>query len=210
MKVTTLTYKDEFIANTHIVYLTDKDVISFDCGQSSKTFINYIASHNLNLKAIFLTHGHFDHIRGLDFIDDTIPVYIALDDLELLNDPYKNCSSEFEDKVSIKRKVFTLSDEEIVTIDGINIQIFNTPFHTLGSSVYLINKEILITGDTLFKSVIGRCDLPTSKARLVDSSLKRIIEIYRQYGDMTVYPGHGDNTTLAREVEKNFYLRNIR
>lgn len=210
MKVTTLTYKDEFIANTHIVYLTDKDVIAFDCGQSSKTFINHIASHNLNLKAIFLTHGHFDHIRGLDFIDDTIPVYIALDDLELLNDPYKNCSSEFEDKVSIKRKVFTLSDEEVVTIDGINIQIFFTPFHTLGSSVYLINKEVLITGDTLFKSVIGRCDLPTSKARLVDSSLKRIIEIYHQYGDMPVYPGHGDNTTLAREVEKNFYLRNIR
>ena len=52
MKVTTLTYKDEFIANTHIVYLTDKDVIAFDCGQSSKTFVNYISSHNLNLKAI--------------------------------------------------------------------------------------------------------------------------------------------------------------
>lgn len=212
MKIKTITYNgEELVANTHIVFINEEEVIAFDMGQVSKSFINYLTNHNLRLVAVFLTHGHFDHIQGLDYLDKDIDVYIHENDYELLTDKYKNCSVELPKPVIIKHQVHILKDLDTLHFANLNITIYHTPFHTRGSSIYLLegNDNALITGDTLFKSVIGRCDLPTSEVRLVDSSLRKILSIYQKKGDMPVYPGHGDNTYLKREVEKNIYLRNI-
>lgn len=209
MKIVTLTYTGDLVANTQLLFLNDRDVVAFDLGQRNDSFKRYLENHNLNLKAVFITHGHFDHICGLRFISKDIPLYISKEDAILLTDPYKNCSSEGT-HVIIDNPYIALDALDIIKIDNVEIQVINTPFHTLGSVCYMINHEDLITGDTLFKSVIGRCDLPTSCARFIDKSLKRLKDIYQKYGDMNVYPGHGENTTLKREVEKNFYMRNIK
>lgn len=210
MKITTLVYEGEFVSNTNLLYLNEKEVVAFDLGQSNDSFKHYLDKHNLSLVAVFLTHGHFDHIRYIDRISDDIPIYIHKDDEELISDSYKNCSKDFEFAFGYNRKVIPLEDLDIIEIKNYKIQIINTPFHTQGSSLYLINDSALISGDTLFKSVIGRSDLPTSSRRTINSSLKRIINIYQKLGDMNVYPGHGDNTTLKREVERNIFLKNIK
>lgn len=209
MEIKTLTYAGDLIANTHLLYLDEHDVIAFDLGQTSETFVEYLKKHDLHLLAVFLTHGHFDHIQGLDYINDDVPIYISDIDYPLLTDEYKNCSIEFQKIIHIKHEVIPLSDQEEIKIHAANIKIIFTPFHTAGSAVYLVNEKFLVTGDTLFKGVIGRSDLPTSTPRKEEDSLRRIKKIYEQYGDMPVFPGHGENTTLKREVEKNFYLRNI-
>lgn len=210
MKITTLMYDGEFVAHTHLLYLNDKEVVAFDLGQTNDSFKRYLEKHQLTLVAVFLTHGHFDHIRYINKIDDDIPIYIHESDVELISDVYKNCSKDFDFAFSYDKSVIPLKDLEIIEIKGYKIQIINTPFHTQGSSLYLINESALISGDTLFKSVIGRSDLPTSSRRTINSSLKKIIDIYQKYGDMNVYVGHGENTTLKREIERNIYLRNIK
>ena len=74
MKIVTLTYTGDLVANTHLLFLNDRDVVAFDLGQRNDSFKRYIENHNLNLKAIFITHGHFDHICGLKFISKDIRV----------------------------------------------------------------------------------------------------------------------------------------
>ncbi|MCH5171653.1 MAG: MBL fold metallo-hydrolase [Erysipelotrichales bacterium] len=210
MKISTLVYEKEFTSNTHVLYLNDHEVIAFDLGQCTDSFSRYLEKKNLTLIAVFLTHGHFDHIRYIDKIPKEIPIYIHRDDEELISNSYKNCSKDFDTAFEYDREVIPLDDFEIVEIKDYKIQIINTPFHTLGSSVYLINNSALISGDTLFKGTIGRSDLPTSSPRFINDSLKKILDIYLKYGDMNVYPGHGENTTLKQEVEKNFYFKNIK
>ncbi|MCH5180909.1 MAG: MBL fold metallo-hydrolase [Erysipelotrichales bacterium] len=210
MKISTLVYENEFCANTHVLYLNEHEVVAFDLGQSTDSFSRYLKKRNLTLIAVFLTHGHFDHIRYIDKIDRNIPVYIHKDDVELISNAYKNCSVALDIPVECKREVIPLEDNDIVEIKDYKIKIINTPFHTNGSSVYLINNAALISGDTLFKGSIGRSDLPSSSPRLINSSLRKILDLYLKYGDMNVYPGHDENTTLKQEIERNFYFKNIK
>ena len=210
MKISTLVYEKEFAANTHILYVSENEVIAFDLGQSSDSFSRYLTKNNLKLLAVFLTHGHFDHIRYINKIPHNVPIYIHYSDLELISNSYKNCSKDFGIPFEYDLDIIPLDDMDIVEIKNYKIQIINTPFHTSGSSLYLINDSALISGDTLFKGCIGRSDLPTSSPRLINDSLKKIIDIYLKYGDMNVYPGHEENTTLKQEVERNLYLKNIK
>ena len=88
--------------NCYYIHREDsREVIFFDPADKGSFLYETLQEKEFQIKAILLTHGHFDHIRGLDFIDESIPVYIALDDLELLDDPYKNCSSEFEENTPV-------------------------------------------------------------------------------------------------------------
>ncbi len=209
MKITTLVYKQGFSANTHLLYLTNSEIVAFDLGQSTDSFARYLKNHELSLRAVFLTHGHFDHIAFVDNIPENIPVYIHYADRELLTNPYKNCSNNMWNPIKCKRKIIDLQDSDIIKIGSAEIKVINTPFHTMGSSMFLINESYLISGDTLFKGSIGRSDLPTSSPRLMPNSLKKIISLYKEYGDLKVYPGHGENTTLRHEIGNNYYLKNI-
>lgn len=211
MKIVTLVYEHESTAHTHLLYLNEKEVVAFDAGQQNDTLIRYLTKRDLTLKAIFLTHGHYDHIRGLKYISDNVPVYIFDEEKDFLENPFLNCSKLIKDEkeVIIDRKLNLLKDLEEITFDDAKITLIHTPFHTSGSVVYLINNEALISGDTLFKGVIGRSDLPTSSVRSIENSLSRIIDIYHKYGDMPVCPGHGENTTLKNEIERNPYLKQL-
>ena len=100
-------------------------------------------------------------------------------------------------------------DKEIIHINGFDIEILHTPFHTSGSCCFYIESEkAIFTGDTLFKSSIGRSDLPTgcSKISQIKASLDKIKRLPL---DTKIYPGHGSISTLKREMDFNPYLRNV-
>lgn len=89
----------------------------------------------------------------------------------------------------------------------IEVQVIHTPFHTPGSVCFYFPKiQSLFTGDTLFYRSIGRTDLPLGNAKDVANSLLKLKKLYETNGDMKVYPGHGNSTSLEKEMEFNPFI----
>ena len=199
----------EFSSNTYVIGKISSSCLIIDPGSSSPDVIEYVKSHHNKIEAILLTHGHFDHIRGISNIlknfDYEIPVYLSNNDKYLLTDPILNCASRHQEKVIININTIDVEDLKEIQTASFNIIPICTPFHTNGSTCYLIKEDnALFTGDTLFKESIGRDDLPTSNPSLKNKSLKKLKELSPNY---VIYPGHGEISNLAYELQNNPFLK---
>lgn len=160
--------------------------------------------YKISIDAILLTHAHFDHIGGVDKIEERIscPVYINPAELDFLNDPGKNGSTSFGMNYSIHTKASPLQ-EGLQTIGHFDVEAIFCPGHSIGSTVFKIG-QCLITGDVLFAGSIGRTDLYSGSPSDMQKSLDRLKKINGMYH---VLPGHGEFSTLDEEKKHNFYLR---
>lgn len=202
--------------NTYIVFNENNEGFLVDPGYNvNNVLIDHIKKLNVNLKAILITHGHFDHIGALEGILNLfpeIPVYIHEEETEFLTNPKLNLSieaSEWLGKVLNfnPKNIKTLLDNEEFEVAGFKIKCLHTPFHTKGSSSYLVSSEkAVFTGDSLFYMTVGRTDLPTGSNRTLENSLLKLKNLT---DELKVYPGHGVVTSLEREKKYNHYLRNI-
>ena len=89
-----------------------------------------------------------------------------------------------------------------LSLDDLTIKVIETPGHSLGGVCYLCG-EVIFAGDTLFRETVGRCDLYGGNFDTLRQSLAKLAALE---GDYTVYPGHGDSTTLAYERQNNPYM----
>lgn len=179
----------------------------------SKKLLSYIEKNGYSIKTILITHGHFDHIASLGAVKEAFPdarIYINEKEVPLLHDPKLNLSSYFLPGGSISydfKGVRELKDDEKFEVEGVSVTALFTPFHTAGSvSYYLPREKILFSGDTLFKSGIGRSDLPSAEPESTGKSLRKLFALP---DDVAVFPGHGFRTTIGRERRANPYLRNV-
>lgn len=200
---------DEFCSNTYIVGELNEPCVIIDYGSTSKKLIEYIKSQYSEVKAVLITHGHFDHIRGLNLFNKffpNTPIYTDRYDKELLKDAKLNSSNLTGEKVVINLSIKTFKDNEILNFGkGLNFKVYETPYHTDGSVCFLNEEEhALFTGDSLFKGSIGRADLITSNRSLIASSLETIKEFDK---NLIVYPGHGEITSIEKELINNQYLK---
>lgn len=199
----------EFSANTYVVGEKGGPCIVIDLGSTQTRVISYIKENHTSCLGILLTHGHFDHIRGLNnFLKEfNCTVFIDFNDKDFLIDSKLNGSKYSEENQVIVKttNIYELDDEDEINFgNGYLFKVIETPFHTNGSVCYLCEKEnALFSGDTLFKGSIGRTDLPTGSERLVNSSLKKLLNLNPK---LVVYPGHGETTTLEKEISSNPYL----
>ena len=176
-----------------------KEAVLFDCSVPNDEVMKFVESQGAILKMILLTHGHFDHVMGVNYFWEKhhIPTYVHENDLELLQDinnytRYANIA----EKVSVPKVDGTFNGNTIFKLGNHPIRIMETPGHTRGCCCFLID-DILISGDTLFQGTYGRTDLPTSSAEAMHQSLKRL---FKELPDTTkVYPGHGHPTTIGAE-----------
>ncbi|MEN9343985.1 MAG: hypothetical protein RLZZ453_772 [Chlamydiota bacterium] len=157
-----------------------------------------IKQEGLNVKALLLTHSHWDHIAEAALIKKTlkIPVYVhpedagnvqhpGTDQLPLLF-PISPCSVDG-----------FLTDKQHLLIGNLDIEVIHTPGHSAGSVCFYLQKEhVLFSGDTLFEGTIGRINFPSSRPALMWSSLKKLAALP---SETIVYPGHGDSTTIGQE-----------
>lgn len=162
-----------------------------------------IYPHLPKISSVLLTHGHFDHIMGLsDYVNEGVPVYVTKEDLCMLTDPYKNASSLFLSKnVTVENcYVNFIEDGDIIKIGDESLRVMKTPGHTAGSVCYIGN-GCIFSGDMIFADGgYGRCDLYSG---CYGDILKSIEKIMAMTGDFTVYPGHGNTTSL--ENERKYY-----
>lgn len=190
--------------NSYVIYDNDKAIV-IDAGGDMKEVIDFIRKNKLNLSYIIATHGHFDHVMGVNQLKREFPSSIFLineRDLGLL----KRASSMALSLLNLMISDVTLPDGYVKEGDEIRLgegklKIVETPGHTMGSICILANGYIF-TGDTLFYGTVGRTDLGGSE-KLLRDSLERLKGLQ---DELIVYPGHGPFTILGYEKVKNPFL----
>ena len=158
-----------------------------------------------SLDYILLTHGHFDHICGVEELCNFLGgrVCIHKDDAECLTDEYKSQNASMGYAVQGRKSAdVILNDGDTITLGNTKLHVLHTPGHTKGSVCFLTENEIF-SGDTLFRGSCGRTDLPGGDTNEILSSLKRLSSLP---GDLTVYPGHGSMTSIGEEKRNNPYF----
>ena len=194
--------------NCYIVRNEDTDeCFVTDPAACPPELVGHIRKEGLNVKAVLLTHGHFDHIMGLDdFLKEfPVSVYAFSEEKPLLE------SAELNSSLGMFGRPYTfsgaeyVSDGQILHIAGFEIRVIHTTGHTAGGCCYYIEKEgVLFSGDTLFHASIGRTDFPTgSSSRLVRSVKERLFELP---DETKVYPGHMDETSIGYEKKYNPFV----
>lgn len=176
--------ENELSQNTHIVEFENCCVV-IDAGCSVEKIKSIT---NKPIKAVFITHGHFDHILYIEEYDKlNIPIYAYKNILELLEDATKNASLMFGCSKTFKVKNLNIvSDNQDIEIDGYIVKCLYTPGHSVDSMSFIIDNN-LFSGDTVFSVAVGRDDLPTSNTQELIKSLKRILNL--DYN--LLYTGHG-------------------
>lgn len=185
---------------------TTKECFIIDPAVYSSELVSHIKSKGLHLKAILLTHGHFDHIMGIDrfLAEFPVPVYAQAAEKAMLEDAALNASAGYGPGYTFSGAEY-MNDGQHLQLAGVEIEIIHTPGHTAGGCCYYIPSEgVLFSGDTLFRASIGRTDLPTgSGSQLIQSIQKRLMCLP---GETKVYPGHMDETSIAYEKMHNPFL----
>lgn len=180
----------------------NNDCIVIDPGDSTDKIKDYIKENNLSLKAVLLTHCHYDHTSGLEELRKSFDfkVYASGECSENIKNPVINVSEMFG-KRFFGDYVDCIVGEEEFCVCGITIKCIKTPGHTNGSVCYLIENN-LFTGDTLFLRSVGRWDLPTGNYNSLVNSLRE--KIYKMNDEIKIFPGHGNDTSVG--YEKNFNM----
>lgn len=183
------------------------EAIVFDPADLGDRLCDELDKRGIEVKAIFLTHAHFDHIMGLAAMKERTgaPVYACIHEKRLCESANLNQSAFFGKPCTASVDHY-LEDNEEVTAAGITLRTLHTPGHTEGSCAYYIEEEnILISGDTLFEGSIGRSDFPTGDQETLLASIRT--RLYTLPDDTTVFSGHGNSTTIAYEKKHNWFVR---
>ena len=162
---------------------------------------NAVKEQGLKLKAVLLTHAHFDHIMGIDdFLKAfPVPVYAGEDELPVIEDDRLNVSCMYGPKYAF-HGAQPVRDGQVIECAGIEVDVLHTPGHTVGGCCYYLPKE-----HRLFSGAsIGRTDLPTgSSSQLVRSVQEKIMTLP---DDTKIYPGHMEETSVQFEKEHNPFI----
>lgn len=193
--------------NCYFVYKEGStEVVVFDPADQGAAVNAALESKGFKVKAICLTHGHFDHIWGCNQLREAsgAPVYALDAEQNMLENARINYSEQAGRAYTVKADHYVKDGAEL-TLAGLTFQVIATPGHTAGSCCYYFKEhKILISGDTLFQESVGRTDLPTGSGKAIRQSLNNILMKLPE--DVKVYPGHGDSTTIGYEKKYNPFV----
>ena len=181
---------------------TQKAAIVDPGGGSSELDEKIYALGAENVEYIFMTHGHFDHIRKATRYKQLTGAKLAIgvNEADFTKDRRLNLCrvalAPFEADILLK-------DGDVMHLGETKLKVLETPGHTVGG-VCLVAEDCIFTGDTLMHGTVGRCDLATGDMTQMMRSIERLSALSRDY---KIYPGHGPETTLREEMENNVYFR---
>lgn len=193
--------------NFYFVYEEGSNrVIAFDPADRGDFLYEKLKQNGFEVAAICLTHGHFDHIWGVEQLKalSGAKVYAYEGEKDVCESVTLNVSKNAGRACTVSPDIL-LKDGETFKVNGMEIRLIATPGHTHGSCCYYFEKDqMLISGDTLFQESVGRTDLPTgSMSELVRSVREKLMILPES---VQVYPGHGERTTIGYEKENNPFL----
>jgi hydroxyacylglutathione hydrolase len=185
-----------------------KEAIVVDPGDNISNIVAVLQRHQLRVKAIVITHAHIDHIGGAEKLKSLTgaPVYMNANDQPLYDSldeqaQWLGIEPPARTKIDIDAR-----EGEILQLGENTFHVLDTPGHTQGSiSIWIPEQNKLIAGDTLFRDSIGRTDLPGGDGRKILRSIHSKLLTLPETA--VVVPGHGANTTIGREKERNPFLQ---
>lgn len=186
------------------------EAIVVDPGDNLDAIHAVLAKHGLKVKAIVVTHAHIDHLAGAAKLkrETGAPVYMNERDtllLDMLAEQARWLGVETPERTEIDTPA---NDGTVLSLGAAEFQIRETPGHTQGSvCIWIPQENKLIAGDTLFRDSVGRTDLPGGDSRQLLLSIRD--QLLDLPDDAVVIPGHGGNTTIGREKERNPFLRGL-
>ncbi len=192
-----------FASNNYLVICEDtKEAVLIDAGGDYKATIREIEAAGADLKCIFYTHAHLDHISGDRELKKNLRVrtYLHTDD-KFLVDMFRQQLKMFGMPQTESPVVDEfVKDGQELTVGNLKFKVIHTPGHSPGSVCYLVN-DSLFAGDTLFADSVGRTDLPGgSYEQLKDSIVNKLFILDES---IKVYSGHGSSTTIGYEKQNN-------
>ncbi|GGP12761.1 MBL fold metallo-hydrolase [Oceanobacillus neutriphilus] len=192
-------------ANCYIVYKKEeKDALIIDPGGEPEKIMEAVEKNELNVKAILLTHAHFDHIGGLDSVQKytDAPVYLHKTEWSWLGEPRLNGSAKLMGEPITAQEADKELTEGTLEVGGFTINTLHTPGHSPGSISFVFSKEnFAVCGDVLFQQGIGRTDLVDGDINVLENSIRN--KLYHLPDDLTILPGHGPATTVGYEKKNN-------
>ncbi len=192
--------------NCYLLYdPTTKDAALFDVGGSINKLMSIIKKENLQVKYLFCTHLHFDHVMGIEEIKEELSeAKLAFHKKEL--DVLKNMgrfARIFEFKPSsIGELEIPIEDGQKFNVGNIELTAMLSPGHTPGSICFYFDKNLL-SGDVLFYRGVGRTDFFGGSFEVLEESIKNLFKLP---DDTKVYPGHGDFTDIGSEKNENPFM----
>ncbi len=199
--------------NTYVLSNEDGEAVVIDCGalypNEQEEMVAYFTAHKLTPVAHLLTHAHFDHVFGADFLYQNygLKPCVHASDLPLLS----NIQEQMRALIGHSLRVASppvgdmLEEGKPVVKGGFSFDVILCPGHTPGGvCLYVASQKLVFSGDSLFRESIGRTDFPGGNHWQLIKSLHTIIK--KLPGDTMVYPGHGPATSIAHECEFNSFL----
>ncbi len=189
--------------NTYLVINEQTgECVLVDPGGNAGELEAVMAEEGAQLKAILLTHGHFDHIGACAFFQRKgVPVYIHQSDAGMLCSA-ANLGAAMGCPVEPLHADFELKGGETLELAGMKFQVLHTPGHTRGGVCYVAERTIF-SGDTLFCESVGRTDFPGGSAKELLHSIRE--KLFSLEGNYRVLPGHEESTDLDWERVRNPY-----
>lgn len=198
--------------NCYVVSDDTRECVIIDCGayyeEEREAIVRYISDTQLVPKHLLATHGHLDHIFGIDTMHDAfgLSVEVSASDENLIKQAGRQAETFYGIQLDhdLPPIGHLFGKNEVIRFGQHELQILETPGHSRGSvTFYCPEEHIAFTGDTLFRHSIGRTDF-------VGGSMLQIIQSLRMMAQLpdetTVYPGHGEETTIGEELAHNPYM----
>ena len=192
--------------NCWIIEDSDGGVTVIDPGDETDAINEAIADRPV--RAVILTHGHWDHVGSADEVSDDNSSFLWAHraDVEALQGELGRSGERFGIETPKPKIDHKVDHGDIIEAGDLRFEVIHTPGHTPGGMCLLVTdpatgEEHLFTGDTLFAGSVGRTDFPESIPEEMEPSLESIAERFAP--EVKVYPGHGPATTIARESQVN-------
>lgn len=189
--------------NYLIIDEKSKDAALIDCSCFDDEILTEIEEQGANLKYILLTHGHFDHITGLNDTDEDVKVLMHQADMEWIKELNTYLPMIGMPSMPTPRIDEFLEDNQIIMLGDLEIKVIHTPGHTQGGACFYVDGN-LFSGDTIFKESVGRCDLPGGDYNQIIDSIEE--KVFALPDETVIYPGHGRTTTVGWEKVHNSFM----
>jgi len=197
-----------FSENTYILFDETKECVIIDPGcfdkKEEEEIISFISNNKLIPKYILITHGHIDHVLGVNYLKNelNIPVWIPKEEEQTYNAVPSYSESYGFGNYKHTLADYLINEGEEILFGTSSLNTIYAPGHSAGHAAFINTDEnICIGGDILFSGSIGRVDLPGGDYDTLIKSIKE--KLFTLNESMVVYPGHGPTTTIKQEKATN-------
>jgi hydroxyacylglutathione hydrolase len=200
------------LKTNNYLLMMSKEVTLIDAGPGVSELVRALIRRGLKVKAVLLTHGHFDHVADAYAVRKLTRAEVVMHELDKF---ILKISAEVAREFGIKWSdpeitVWLRRDNEVLRPfgNGLEVKVIHTPGHTPGSVTYYVpSLHIAFTGDTLFKGIVGATHFPGGSRKDLAISLRKLVRVLPD--DTLILPGHGELSSLREEKTGNKYLRSL-